>query len=150
SGAKRGKSGAHVSEQNPEGGVSVGGDGRGVHTSSRGVPGASKTDAAVGVQNSKGSHARKGGADASAEEGANGAGEPAGGSPEAERPRAAGGSGPSGSVKKSITIRGTDYVQYVDDGSDAALAKAISEGILGGTPPTQPLDLNNDLTRLLV
>lgn len=53
-------------------------------------------------------------------------------------------------VRKSVSVRGTDWVQYVDDGSDAALAKAIAEGGFGGTPPTQPIDLNNDLTRLLV
>lgn len=154
SGPKHGKSGAHVSEQNPDGGTMRGGSGHGVHASSRGVPGAQKVDD-VHVQ-SVDRHKRKNAAahqgntpsksiprmakagcdddDASSDD--------AGSGVEAEPVREV--------AKKSITVRGTDYVQYVDDGSDAALAKAISEGTLGGTSPTQPLDLNNDLTRLLV
>ncbi len=141
---KRGKSSAHVSEQFPEGGAMRGGDGRGVVTPSRGVPGAKKTDPAAGVQNGKGSSARKGGnADSSVEEGEDDVGK------STEAAEAAAPAAPA-KIKKSYTIRGTDYVQYYDDGSDAALAKAIAEGTLGGTPPTQPLDLNNDLTRLLV
>lgn len=138
---KRGKSSAHVSEQFPEGGAMRGGDGRGVLTPSRGVSGASKTDAVVGVQNGKGSNARKGGnAESSVEEGED----------DVDKSEPKDAAPPPAVVKKSITIRGTDYVQYVDDGSDAALAKAIAEGGFGGTQPTQPLDLNNDLSRLLV
>lgn len=151
SGPKHGKSSAHVRDHNPEGGTTRGGDGRGVHTSSRGVPGAKKTDPAVGVQNGKGSHARKGGADSSLEEGEDDVDKSTAVDPAAARPRPTGSTDPGDQpVKKSITIRGTSFVQYVDDGSDAALAKSILEGRLGGTPPTQPLDLNNDLTRLLV
>lgn len=265
-GAKRGKSSTHVRDHNPEGGTMRGGDGRGVHAPSRGVPGASKTDAVVGVQNDKGSNARKGGdADSSVEEGEddvdktmtttkrskykkrefvhvrggemvstrlphmpqldvgmrkkpkvidtkpgtskamsasdefddssgddaepddvdksehgfkegqsvihnpsadkNAAGTPGkvGGRSTGTHVHFVGSSGKgrmvphdeihaasAGSVKKSVTIRGTDWVQYVDDGSDAALAKSIAEGRLGGTSPTRPLDLNNDLTRLLI
>jgi len=158
SGAKRGKSSAHVRDHNPEGGATRGGDGRGVITPSRGVPGAQKTDAVVGIQNGKGSNARKGGAaDSSVEEGEDdvdksAAPDDAAPDEAAARPRPTGSTDPGGQqVKKSVvTIRGTPFVQYVDDGSDAALAKSILEGRLGGTPPTQPLDLNNDLTRLLV
>lgn len=227
---KRGKSGAHVSEQNPQGGE-MRGDGRGVHKPTRGVPGAGKHDPAVGVQNSKGSHARKGEVDDDGDdEGIEKAGETAAGgrerqgsrggatgtisgaavgrtlkdarqgsSPgkdvtrfgittvaskpssvshgERERIRAkrearkgidddealvdddalnedAGDEGADGAAtgvaKKSITIRGTEFVHYIDDGSDAALAKSIAEGVLGGTSPTRPLDMNNDLTRLLI
>lgn len=136
-GEKRGKSSAHVSEQNPTGGAMRGGTGSGVHTPTRGVPGAKKTDPAAGVQNGKGSNARKGGADSSVEEGEDDAGQAT--APPAEP-----------AVRKAmVTIRGTEFVQYVDDGSDAALAKAISEGGFGGTQPTQPMDLNNDLSRLL-
>lgn len=144
-GAKRGKSGAHVSEQNPEGGSMRGGDGRGVHTPSRGVPGAQKTDPVVGVQNGKKSRTRKGGNDddSSSDAGSDDVDKAVTAAPESAPPN-------PGVVKKSITIRGTEYVQYVDDGSDAALAKSIAEGTLGGTSPTRPLDLNNDLTRLLI
>jgi hypothetical protein len=157
SGAKRGKSSAHVRDHNPEGGAMRGGDGRGVITPSRGVPGAQKTDAVVGIQNGKGSNARKGGnADSSVEEGEDdvdksAAPDDAAPDESAARPRPTGATDPAQPVRKSlVTIRGTPFVQYVDDGSDAALAKSILEGTLGGTPPTQPLDLNNDLTRLLV
>lgn len=200
SGPKQGKSSAHVRDHNPEGGAMRGGDGRGVHTSSRGVPGAKKTDAVAGVQNGKGSSARKGGnADSSVEEGEDDVGSEedmgksegstehgfkpgqsvvhnpsadknASGTPGKVGPRTTGthvhfvpasGKGrmvhhddvqaaPSSAKKSMVTVRGTEWVQYVDDGSDAALAKSISEGVLGGTSPTRPLDLNNDLTRLLV
>lgn len=152
SGAKRGKSSAHVRDHNPEGGTTRGGDGRGVITPSRGVPGAQKTDPPAGVQNSKGSNARKGGADSSIEEGEDDVDKSVEAAPDeaAARPRPTGSTDPGAPVKKSITIRGTPFVQYIDDGSDAELAKSILEGRLGGTPPTQPLDLNNDLTRLLV
>lgn len=148
SGPKRGKSSAHVRDHNPEGGAMRGGDGRGVHTSSRGVPGAKKHDEPAGVQNSKGSNARKGGADSSIEEDQDDVDKSVDAAPDpaAARPRAPAGA----SVKKSITIRGTEWVRYVDDGSDAALAKSIAEGALGGTSPTRPLDLNHDLTRLLI
>lgn len=152
-GSKRGKSSAHVRDHNGDGGAMRGGDGRGVHTSSRGVPGAQKTDAVVGVQNGKGSRTRKGGnADSSVEEGEDDVDKSAGAepSPAAARPRPIGSTDPEAPVKKSITVRGTEWVRYVDDGSDAALAKSIAEGVLGGTSPTRPLDLNNDLTRLLI
>jgi hypothetical protein len=144
---KRGKSSAHVSDHNGEGGAMRGGDGRGVLTPSRGVPGAQKTDAVVGVQNGKGSRTRKGGADSSIEEGEDDVdkSDDAGTDQEAAPPPQA-----PPTMKKSITVRGTDWVQYIDDGSDAALAKSIAEGTLGGTSPSRPLDLNNDLTRLLV
>ncbi len=146
---KRGKSSAHVSDHNGAGGEMRGGDGRGVLTPSRGVPGASKTDAVVGVQNGKGSRTRKGGADSSVEEGeddvdksaADAGSESENAPPFKQEPP---------TVKKSISIRGTEWVQYVDDGEDRALAKSIAERALGGTSPTRPLDLNNDLTRLLV
>jgi hypothetical protein len=140
SGAKHGKSSAHVVDQNPTGGNTRGGDGHGVHTPSRGVPGAKKHDAVVGVQNGKGTHARKAVKDSDSDDAS---------SDDAS-------SGKAAPVKKSLgpTYRGTDFVQYVDygdaPGSDAFIAKSISEGSLGGTQPTQPMDLNNDLTRLLI
>lgn len=145
SGAAKGKSSAHVRDQNPEGGVTRGGDGHGVISPSRGVPGASKTDVVAGVQNSKGSKAHKAmdNDDSSSDDGSVDKGQPQ--SPSMNSMSKA----EQQPVKKSITIRGTEFVQWVDDGSDAALAKSIAEGALGGTPPTQPLDLNNDLTRLL-
>lgn len=149
---KRGKSSAHVRDHNPEGGAMRGGEGRGVHTPSRGVPGAKKHDEPVGVQNSKGSHARKGGADSSADEDDDGVDKAAAGERDqaGARSRPTGSADPGAEVKKSvITIRGTPFVQYIDDGSDAAIAKSILDGSLGGTPPTQPMDLNNDLSRLL-
>ncbi len=148
SGTKQGKSSAHVRDHNPEGGAMRGGDGRGVHTPSRGVPGAQKTDPAVGIQNNKGSHARKGGnADSSIEEGEDDVDK----SEATPQVTGVASSPPKPTeVKKSITVRGTEWVRYVDDGSDAALAKSIAEGTLGGTSPTRPLDLNNDLTRLLI
>jgi len=136
---------AHVRDQNPDGGTMRGGDGKGQIASSRGVPGAKKTDDVVGVQNSKGSRkVSKAEADSSSDASSDDDDKPF------EKKK---------EVKKSIgqpltTIRGTEFVQYVDygdaPGSDAAIAKSISEGMLGGTPPTQPLDLNNDLTRLLI
>lgn len=161
SGPKRGKSGAHVRDQNPEGGTMRGGDGHGVHSPSRGVPGAKKHDE-VRVQ-SAGGHKGKlpgvskaGGAGSGAScsddssSGDAGSGDTMSKSDRDRRP--AGGAAPTGGpAKKSIiTIRGTDHVQWIDDGGDARLAKSILEGSLGGTPPTQPLDLNNDSTRLLV
>jgi hypothetical protein len=146
SGPKNGKSGAHVVAQNPEGGSMRGGDGRGVHTSSRPGAGVPKDDPAVGVQNGKGSRTRKGGNndDDSAnddDDDGDDVGKSAGAETSAPEPVP---------VKKSIIVRGTPFVQYVDDGSDAAIAKSIAEGTLGGTSPTRPLDLNNDLTRLLI
>lgn len=148
SGARRGKSSAHVVDHNPEGGTMRGGDGHGVHTSSRGVPGAKKTDEVRVQSTSKHRGALPGVSKADEVEDDVEAGDEPTNEP-ANDP-AAGAQVQSPPMKKSITIRGTDFVQYVDDGSDAALAKAISEGALGGTPPTRPLDLNNDLTRLLI
>jgi hypothetical protein len=52
-------------------------------------------------------------------------------------------------------VRGTEHVQYINygdaPGSDASIAKSIAEaqGALG-QQATQPMDLNNDLSRLLV
>lgn len=199
-GAKHGKSSAHVVDHNPEGGVMRGGHGRGVHSPSRGVPGADKVDE-VHVQSTTRSKRK----DAAAHQ----ANTPSKKIPHMEKAErdddsssdsssddveksghdfivgeAITHNGKSGTVgkhttdthvhfkpdkdgpgqgtmvphagvrrattKKSITIRGTEHVQWIDDGSDAALAKSIAEGALGGTPPTQPLDLNNDLTRLLI
>lgn len=154
-GAKHGKSGAHVVDQNPEGGTMRGGEGRGTLSPDRGVPGAKKTDAVVGVQNGKGSKASKAVNDDSSSDDASSSkksGKPSmtmSYSKDAQDERD--GAEP---VKKGIIIRGTEQVQYIEDNysstGDAAIAKAILEGRLGGTPPTQPLDLNNDLTRLLV
>jgi hypothetical protein len=162
SGPKRGKPGAHVRDQNPEGGTTRGGDGHGVHTPSRGVPGAKKHDE-VRVQ-SAGGHKGKlpgvskagghagSGASCSDDSSSGDAGSEDTMSKSDRDRRSAGGAASTGQpAKKSvITIRGTDHVQWVDDGGDARLAKSILEGSLGGTPPTQPLDLNNDSTRLLV
>jgi len=144
SGPKHGKSSAHVRDHNPEGGTMRGGDGRGVHTPSRGVPGAKKTDE-VHVQTT-GRHKGK-------LHGVSKAVPPAVDDESSDDASSDHGSDEAVSKaepKRMVTIRGTEFVRYIDDGSDAALAKAISEGTLGGTPPTQPLDLNNDMTRLLV
>jgi hypothetical protein len=139
SGAKHGKSSARVVDHNPEGGVSRDGTGHGHVKSNRGVPGAKKTDAPVGVQNDKGSRTRKSTAESDSASDDDSSSDDASSAAPAKPP-----------MKKSIEVRGTEWVQWINDGSDAALAKAISEGGYGGTPPTQPLDLNNDLTRLLV
>lgn len=149
-GPKHGKSGAHVREQNPEGGTMRGGDGRGVHTPSRGVPGAKKIDE-VRVQSASGHKGKlpgvsKAGTSRSDDSSSGDAdsGDTVSKSEQRGRPV-------DEPVKKAvITIRGTEHVQWIDDGSDARLAKAILEGSLGGTPPTQPLDLNHDATRLLI
>jgi hypothetical protein len=154
-GPKHVEADAHVVKQNPTGGTMRGGEGRGVLSPSRGVPGAQKHDAPVGVQNSKGSkHTAKAmnfsskdddssDDDASSDDGS-----------KDENPFKK-----KKDVKKSGGVRGTPYVQYIDygdaDGSDAMIAKSIAEGALGGAGPangqgTQPLDLNNDLTRLLI
>lgn len=142
-GKKDGPSGLVV-KQNPEGGVMRGGDGHGVISPSRGVPGAKKHDENH-VQSTEKHKKPLVKADDCSDDGSSG-GESAGEKDEKKPfpPK----------MKKSITVRGTDYVQYIDDGSDAALAKSIMEGKLGGmgpanAQPTQPLDLNNDLTRLL-
>lgn len=223
-GAKHGKSSAHVRDQNPEGGTMRGGRGSGVLSPSRGVPGASKVDE-VAVQSTDRAKRKnaaahqgntpskkipsmaKGDADSGSEyddddesgddssSGGMGKGDPdAGGEMDAMSksehgfkagdivehvqggasnvgrvgsrstdthvhfiPRGPGAKGmmvPHTEIKprttKSITIRGSEHVMWVDDGSDAALAKSIAEGALGGTPPTQPLDLNNDMSRLLI
>ena len=135
SGPKQGKSSAHVRDHNPEGGTMRGGDGRGQVSSSRGVPGAQKHDDVTGVQNSKGSRARKGGSDDASDDGSS-----------SDRPP----------MKKSMmTVRGTEVCQYFDfgdaPGSDASIAKSILEaqGHLG-QEATQPMDLNSDLSRLLI
>lgn len=131
--------GGNLRSQNPEGGTMRGGDGRGQVTSSRGVPGADKTDAVVGVQNSKGSRTHKAMDDSSSC---------------ADDVSSAGAA--SSRAKKSMgSVRGTEFVQYIDygdaPGSDASIAKSIAEaqGQLG-QQATQPMDLNNDLSRLLV
>ncbi len=212
SGPKHGKSGAHVRDQNPDGGTMRGGSGHGVHSPSRGVPGAKKTDEnhvqttsshrgpLPGVSKAddcSDDHSEHDGSDDNdsedqPDESRKGIHYPDVGRdsrpfatshtnlspaaqkknfatyahtrmPESKRvvpnfkPHKA--TGPAKQVssprapevaKKSVTIRGTEFVQWVDDGSDAELAKSIAEGTLGGTSPTRPLDLNNDLTRLLV
>jgi hypothetical protein len=135
---------AHVVKQNPHGGTMRGGEGRGTLTPSRGVPGAKKTDAVAGVQNSKGSKAHKAMDDSSscADDASSGD---------------AASSSSKPPMKKSLgpTYRGTEFVQYIDygdaPGSDASIAKSIAEaqGQLG-QQATQPMDLNNDLSRLLV
>ena len=152
-GKKEGKSGAHVVDQNPTGGVMRGGEGHGVLTPSRGVPGAKKHDENHVQSTAK--HNKKpivkaetDSSDDSSDAGSSDAGSSDAGSSDESSVV------PPKKMKKSISIRGTDYVQYVDDGSDAALAKSIAEGTLGGMgpangQPTQPMDLNNDLTRLL-
>lgn len=128
----------HVAQQNPHGGVTRGGDGHGTISPSRGVPGAKKHDEdhVQSASKSKGKlpHVAKSDKDDDSSSGGD---------------DASSGFPPPKKVKKSIEIRGTEHVMWVNDGSDAALAKSILEGRLGGTPPTQPLDLNNDLTRLL-
>jgi hypothetical protein len=134
--------GGNLRSQNPEGGTMRGGDGKGQVTSSRGVPGADKTDAVVGVQNSKGSRTRKAMDDSSCADDVSSGGAAS----SSDKP-----------VKKSLgpTYRGTEFVQYIDygdaPGSDASIAKSIAEaqGQLG-QQATQPMDLNNDLSRLLV
>lgn len=149
SGPKHGKSSAHVRDHNPEGGTMRGGDGRGVHTSSRGVPGAKKHDEARIVG---GGHKGKlpGVAKADREDDDEvSVADPGDVVSKSDHDDGETEQRPS-VVKKSVTIRGTEFVQYIDDGSDAAIAKAIMEGSLGGTPPTQPMDLNHDLTRLLI
>ncbi len=145
SGSKHGKSSAHVRDHNPEGGTMRGGNGHGVHTSSRGVPGAKKHDE-VHVQSTSKHRGKL--PSVSKADGASCSDDSSSGDA---------GSGDTMSksdapvVKKSfVTFRGTPHVQWVDDGSDAAIAKSIAEGALGGTPPTQPLDLNNDMSRLLI
>lgn len=151
SGPKHGKSSAHVRDHNPEGGTMRGGDGHGVHTPSRGVPGAKKHDE-VHVQSTSKHRGKLPGvskADGASRSDDSSSGDAGSGdimSKSEHRVDAV-----AATVKKSfVTFRGTPHVQWVDDGSDAALAKSISEGALGGTPPTQPLDLNNDMSRLLV
>lgn len=133
---------AHVRDQNPDGGTMRGGDGKGVITPSRGVPGAKKTDDVVGVQNSKGSRkVSKAEADSSSDSSSDD--DDADDKPFEKNKEV------KKSINKPITVRGTEWVQYVDDGTDEFIAKSIAEG-MGGTLPTQPLDLNNDLTRLLI
>ncbi len=119
-----------------------GGSGKGQVASKRPGSGAQKTDAVVGIQNNKGSKTRK--SDVESEDGSIEKGE------EQDQQVAA-------PVRKSNggSVRGTDYVQYVNygdaPGSDAHIAKSIAEaqGALG-QEATQPMDLNNDLSRLLV
>jgi len=150
SGPKHGKSSAHVRDHNPEGGTMRGGDGRGVHTPSRGVPGAKKTDEnhvqSAGKSKGKLPGVSKAGPDRDDDSSS--------GEADSGDTMSKGGDGARTAaepVKKSvITIRGTEHVYWYDDGSDARLAKAILEGSLGGTPPTQPMDLNNDASRLLI
>jgi hypothetical protein len=134
-GKEHGKSSAHVVDQNPEGGVMRGGEGKGVLDSSRGVPGAKKTDENH-VQSTDRGKSKKLPGMVKGDEVDETTDEP---------------------VKKSlVTVRGTGYVSYVtnDDpdqiGSDAYIAKSILEGGFGGTPPTEPLDRGNDMTRLLI
>jgi hypothetical protein len=116
-------------------GATRGGDGKGQVTPSRGVPGAQKTDAVVGIQNGKGSKTKK--------------------SDDVENDVEKGQEQKQTMQKSVVGVRGTPFVQYVDygdaPGSDAYIAKSIAEaqGHLG-QQATQPMDLNNDLSRLLV
>ena len=136
-----------VAQQNPEGGVTRPGDGPRNGTvldPSRGVPGAEKVDE-VRVQSTD--RAKRQNAAAMQ------ANTPSKKIPSMSKAEDADGGDASNDeqpVKKSqFIVRGTEFVQYIEGPADVALAKAILEGSLGGTPPTQPLDLNNDMTRLL-
>lgn len=149
SGPKHGKSSAHVRDHNPEGGTMRGGDGHGVHTSSRGVPGAKKTDEVRVVGNKKGKPSGVSKADTGSSDDASGesSSDDVMSKSESSEPTKKA----ADPVKKAlVTIRGTEFVQYIDDGSDARIAKAISEGATGGTTPTHPMALDNDLARLLI
>lgn len=146
SGPKHGKSSAHVRDHNPDGGTMRGGDGHGVHTSSRGVPGAKKHDEVriTGNSNKKVTKADRCSDDSSSDDSSGGD------SMSKSDDQVPIRSSASPAKRQTVTVRGTEFVHYVDDGSDARIAKAIAEGAVGGTSPTQPLDLNNDLTRLLI
>lgn len=131
--------GEMVVSQNPTGGTMRGGTGRGVLTPSRGVPGAKQTDEVrmVGDKSKKKLVSKAHDSDSCSDD-------------------ASSGDALSGAPPKKMsksTVRGTDFVQYIDyagaPGSDAAIAKSIAEGAIG-QQPTQPMDLNNDLSRLLV
>lgn len=157
SGPKHGKSSAHVRDQNPEGGTMRGGDGKGTLTPSRGVPGAKKHDEPSGIQNSKGSKTHKA-FESKSDDDESSDDESSDDGSDDKAPPFAKKKGKE-ETKKSFSIRGTNEVQYIDygdaPGGDAWIAKSIAEGALGGvgsanSQPTQPLDLNNDLTRLLV
>jgi len=132
--------GEMVVSQNPTGGTMRGGEGRGVLTPSRGVPGAKQTDEVrmVGDKSKKKLVSKAHDSDSCSDDASSG--------------DALSGAPPKKKMSKS-TVRGTDFVQYIDyagaPGSDAAIAKSIAEGAIG-QQPTQPMDLNNDLTRLLV
>ena len=140
SGAKKGKSSARVVDDNPDGGVTRGGSGKGVLSISRGVPGVKKTDEVVGVQNSKGSKTNKAFDDSSScDSSSDDKDDKDDKAPPFKK-----------DAKKSVTVRGTEWVQWVDDGSDAAIAKSIAEQSLTPHQGTQPLDRNSDLTRLLI
>lgn len=133
-----------IATANAKGRTMHGGDGRGQVKAPRGVPGAQKTDAVVVVQNGKGSKTRK--SDVESVEGD---------APVGETLKAVPAVKPEKPMQKSATFRGTEFVQYVDygdaPGGDAYIAKSIAEaqGALG-QQATQPMDLNNDLSRLLV
>jgi hypothetical protein len=128
-----------IAKQNASGKTMRGGSGKGQVESKRSAPGVKKHDDPAGIQNSKGSRTRKGGSDDSASDD---------GSDDASDDKPP--------MKKSMmTVRGTEVCQYFDfgdaPGSDASIAKSIMEaqGQLGQSV-TQPMDLNNDLSRLLV
>lgn len=135
-----------IANQNAKGRTMVGGSGSGQVTSNRPGGAAQKTDAVVGVQNGKGSKARK--SDAESDEGDMDKSDdaPVGRQQVAQEPK---------QLQKGVSLRGTDFVQYVDygdqPGGDAYIAKSIAEaqGAIG-QQATQPMDLNNDLSRLLV
>lgn len=132
SGKKNGSSSAYVVDDNPQGGVMRGGTGKGQVTSSRGVPGAKKTDEPVGVQNSKGSKTHKSDAESD-------------GSEVVEKSLDA---APPVIMMKSSLVGGSEYVQWHNTGEDERIAKSISEGI-AAQEPTRPMDLNHDMSRLL-
>jgi hypothetical protein len=172
-----------IATANAKGRTMAGGDGRGQVSQPRGVPGAKKTDEVCGVQNSKGSkgskaHKSDAGSfddddDGGVEKGDYGetpAHQPLPPKREAnpgrvsmrgvaqaqaESKKAPDAPKPVQVAQKGMSVRGSDFVQYVDydgaPGSDAAIAKSIAEaqGALG-QQATQPMDLNNDLSRLLV
>ena len=138
-----------IATANAKGRTMAGGKGHGQVKSNRGVPGAKKSDEVVGVQNGKGSKARKSDVESDDDDMDKGDFE------EQELEQQAAPIAPPKQMQKGATFRGTEFVQYVDygdaPGGDAYIAKSIAEaqGQLG-QHATQPMDLNNDLSRLLV
>lgn len=123
---------AHVAHQNGKDGGATRTKGKSVLDPSRTGEGAMAAghpvgekraaDKVVGVQNSKGSEAHKAMAESSSDE-----------------------ESTAKSQKSGPIVRGSAWVQYIDNGEDAFIAKSIAEGTLG-EQPTQPLDKNNRRT----